>query len=382
MAAMVHDTMQSNGKATSKHTSQDNRTGQWMSTQTTHVCAEKAAASEDVFVSMARLLAGEQMLAACQCAPAQRPEMISKSTCRIGHYTQSQIIANLLHLAVQLALFQDAAGKPTTDQACQTTLDQSVQTTEDVGCQASPPTASQSLQTVNEQECQTVNEQECQTTIHQECQAGIAGKLLVDVDGEVNLLKRQRTKKAKEPAEEVETREVEYSTQAVRVGGGFHVVRQLRRPAPSSSLPLTSQQPRLPSRLAQVDPDVMLEDKSSTDEQHPPVSINPAEVRVDHNTSTDVTDDGPRRLIPLKRDSFAHGQPSRDTQLERYKVGSYKTGHNTRRTPEEERLYRVMRDPPQRGAGPTCMPGSASLRQPHSARQASMSMYPMTGGTS
>eukprot|EP00931_Biecheleriopsis_adriatica_P119788 TRINITY_DN94982_c0_g1_i1.p1 TRINITY_DN94982_c0_g1~~TRINITY_DN94982_c0_g1_i1.p1 ORF type:complete len:344 (-),score=48.39 TRINITY_DN94982_c0_g1_i1:68-1099(-) len=343
---MVRETMLPNGvyaeKASPKRASSDSPLGQWTPAQNAHVSAEKAAVAEDLFAFMARSLAGEQMLAAWDGrTPAQRPELISKCTCHIGHYTQSQIIANLLHLAVQLAMFPAAAGRPTTEQACQTTPDQSIQTTEDVGCQASCQTAEEAVQTSKEQACQTSEEQECQTE-------PVPGK-------------------------------IEYSTQAVRVGGGFHIVRQMRRSAPTPGCP--SQPQHLPSRPAQADPG----DKSSVDQQAP-VSTNQAEVKVDHDTqacNTDVTDEELQRLVQPGRDSYAHGQPACDTQLDRYKVGSYKTGHSARpTTPEEERLYRVMRGPPRRNVELSARPRSANTRQPHSARQASVNIYPRTGGTS
>lgn len=272
--------------------------------------------AEELHASLARIIGGEQLLAAWD-GQSKRPDNIGKCSCRVGHYSQPQLIANLLHLVVQLALFPDAAGRPQTHQACQTHVEMSVQTLSESSCQAVPESIDEVCQTTEEVSIQTGCETACQTVEEQATQVQFPEK-----------------------------REI-YLTQAVRVGGGFHVVRSIRDTKAKHQ-------------------------KSFGGVSTPPRQLNSPETRTastDCGTSPwsggydDDNDPTDQELLSSVRadirntDSYAHGRPGTNCQLDRFKVGVYGEGGE-----DSEKMYRVMK--------------GRRLR-PHSARAR---LYPRVGG--
>eukprot|EP00930_Biecheleria_cincta_P029646 TRINITY_DN20595_c0_g1_i1.p1 TRINITY_DN20595_c0_g1~~TRINITY_DN20595_c0_g1_i1.p1 ORF type:complete len:326 (-),score=50.42 TRINITY_DN20595_c0_g1_i1:215-1159(-) len=293
-----------------------------------HVDTEKVVAAEELHASLARILGGEQLLAAWD-GQSKRPESIGKCSCHIGHYSQPQLIANLLHIVVQLALFPNAAGKPQTEQACQTHEEMSTQTCSDSSCQAVAESVDGICQTIHETSIQTATETACQTVQEQATQAQFPEK-----------------------------REF-YLTQAVRVGGGFHVVRSMRASATKSKHQNSCGVSTPPRQV--MSPEL---GTASTDCGTSPWSGGDAVKHRPSSTTDDYDDEDPTDQELLSSacadikntDSYAHGRPGTNVQLERFKVGAYGEGEGP------ERMYRVMK--------------GRRLR-PHSARAR---LYPRVGG--
>jgi len=140
----------------------------------------------------------------------------AKCTCHVGYYSNTQVIANLMHLIVQLSLFSTP---PVQDQGVQSGNMLGVKT---AGSQAQPDVKHRSCET----ETSVAEDQGTQTAavqaIDQCTQAGRAPKPLLP-----------------DP--------VPQATMGVRIGGGYHVVQS---PVRATSISLTSYQEHIAEHVA------------------------------------------------------------------------------------------------------------------------------------